>query len=213
MPQYNVINAGLLVSGQPEDISQVLANFNAIRAIINALKDDNIDPTAALGIAKLAGYPADATKVLRGDGTWGSASFAGVRVFNSANTALPNGATTTLPWDSETFDSNAFHDLVTNNNRLTVPAGLAGKYLIVCYVDIQTTASAALDTLILRKNGGGIVQSRRIAGASAYIAHISDVVDLAVGDFIDAAYQNGNATPQSTTGGSGVSWLSMVKVG
>ena len=32
---YNVINASSMQTGQPEDVSQVLANFNAIAAVLN----------------------------------------------------------------------------------------------------------------------------------------------------------------------------------
>jgi hypothetical protein len=71
---YNVVSPASMVAGLPEDISVVLANFNAIAAILNGnLDDGNVSPGAAIAIAKLAGYPADATKALLGDGSWGAA--------------------------------------------------------------------------------------------------------------------------------------------
>jgi hypothetical protein len=54
MTAYAVINPGSLAPGQPEDISVVLSNFNAIAAIINALDNTNIAPGAAIAYAKLA---------------------------------------------------------------------------------------------------------------------------------------------------------------
>jgi hypothetical protein len=68
---YNVINRALLQQGQPEDVSQVLANLDAIAAVVNGgVDNNNIAPTAAITASKLAGYPADAVKVLKGDGSW-----------------------------------------------------------------------------------------------------------------------------------------------
>jgi hypothetical protein len=97
MGAYNIVNPADLVSGQPEDISQVLANFQAIQAILNGGIDNSninaaaaiaysklmlansilnadISPAAAIAIAKLAGYPANGAVFLAGDGTWKAAS-------------------------------------------------------------------------------------------------------------------------------------------
>lgn len=52
---YNVINASSMQTGQPEDVSQVLANFNAIAAVLNgALDNSNIDAAAAIALSKLS---------------------------------------------------------------------------------------------------------------------------------------------------------------
>lgn len=71
MSLYNIINPTSLVGGQPEDVGQVLANFQAIQAILNGGIDDvNIRSTAAIAASKFAGYPSDPTLALRGDGNW-----------------------------------------------------------------------------------------------------------------------------------------------
>jgi hypothetical protein len=89
MTAYNVISPSSLVAGQPEDISVVLANLNAISGIINGnLDNSNVSAVAAIAISKLAGYPTDGTKYLAGDSTWKvvAAGFAG-----------PGTPATTLP--------------------------------------------------------------------------------------------------------------------
>jgi hypothetical protein len=71
MGLYNIVNQASLVAGQPEDIGQVLANFQAIQAVLNGGIDDvNIRSTAAINPSKFLGYPSDRTKWLRGDGLW-----------------------------------------------------------------------------------------------------------------------------------------------
>jgi hypothetical protein len=49
MTAYNIVNPASLVAGQPEDISQVLANFQAIASTLNGHVDaTNLDPTATI---------------------------------------------------------------------------------------------------------------------------------------------------------------------
>ena len=74
MSLYNIVNPASMVAGQPEDVSQVLANFQAIQAVLNGgIDDSNINATGAISPSKLAGYPNDATKALFGNGTWKAA--------------------------------------------------------------------------------------------------------------------------------------------
>jgi len=71
MSLYNIVAPASLVAGQPEDVGQVLANFQAIQAVLNGGIDDaNIRSTAAIQASKIAAYPANALMALRGDGTW-----------------------------------------------------------------------------------------------------------------------------------------------
>lgn len=47
-------------------------NLNKIETELARLKTNaDLDPAAAIAISKLASYPSDGTKVLKGDGTWG----------------------------------------------------------------------------------------------------------------------------------------------
>lgn len=71
MGAYNIINPANLVAGQLENVGDVLANLQAIQAIINGgIDNSNINAAAAILASKLAAYPTDPTKVLAGDGTW-----------------------------------------------------------------------------------------------------------------------------------------------
>jgi hypothetical protein len=62
-----------LAAGQPEDIGMVLADFDAVLAVLNGdIRNDNIAAAAAIAASKLSGYPSDVTKALLGNGTWGT---------------------------------------------------------------------------------------------------------------------------------------------
>lgn len=71
MGAYNVTNRAALATGQPEDISAVVANLDAIATVLNGgIDNSNINAAAAIAASKLAGYPTNGAKVLAGDGTW-----------------------------------------------------------------------------------------------------------------------------------------------
>lgn len=65
-------------NGDVTDADVMNANFTSVKTAVNGnLENENISATAAIGIAKLAGYPGDGTKVLQGDGTWGTTAASG----------------------------------------------------------------------------------------------------------------------------------------
>lgn len=214
MTQYNVINAGLLASGQPEDISQVLANFNAIKAIINALKDDNIDPAAAIAIAKLAGYPADATKALFGDGTWKVTGLGqAAHVSNSVDINAVNNTITFLTFDTERFDTDTIHDPATNPGRLTCKT--AGKYLVIGQVTWAAAAGGSRYTY-LRKNGTDYIarvsQPPVVGDKTEQV--VSTLVDLVVTDYLElGAIQDSGGTVAVSALFAYSPEFSMVRVG
>lgn len=71
-----------------------------------------------------------------------------VRVFASASVSVANGAGaddsnggTKVAFDTESFDTDAFHSTVSNTSRLTVPVGKGGTYLIVGQASWGTSAA------------------------------------------------------------------------
>jgi hypothetical protein len=84
-------------------------------------------------------------------------TYVGAVAFHNADQSLSSGSETALALNSETKDSNAFHDPVTNNTRLTVPSGLGGVYYVAAYVPWATgftsSASTAPASATIRQNG------------------------------------------------------------
>ena len=97
-------------------------------------------------------------------------SFAGVRVKKSANQSIPNATETVLTFDTETFDTDAYHDNSTNSGRLTVPVGKAGYYSI--YFCIQWDVNATGDrevSLYINGTATGLCGSNQAGDATLYI--------------------------------------------
>lgn len=146
-------------------------------------------------------------------------AFAGVRAVANAVTALVTSTWTAIAFaGTDRFDSDAFHDPATNNTRLTVPAGKAGKYLIGGNVEIagNTTGERGCriwlngttriaDDIRPAIQGGGL-PSARFFPFSLY--------DLAVGDYVELqAWQNSGVSVNTSNTANSACEFWMVKVG
>jgi len=88
-----------------------------------------------------------------------------------SNTTATDGATTTVAWPAEDFDSGSIHDTSTNNSRLTAP--IEGYWLITGTIELcptsTTQAAASSYETIIRRNGSNnpaLVYTREFIPAS-----------------------------------------------
>lgn len=59
---------------------------------------------------------------------------ASVRLFNTTVQAIPTATLTSITFDSERWDSQAMHSLVSNTNRITIPTNWSGQYIIGAHI-------------------------------------------------------------------------------
>lgn len=114
-----------------------------------------------------------------------------VSVFKAAAQTFSTGFNT-LNFDSENYDTDGFHDTSTNTNRLTIPTGLAGVYLVSVYVS-ASIASTSTDAYVQVNNAGKrYIDMNGVGGV--FIG--STPIPMAAGEFVDITAYNG-------TGGAG----------
>lgn len=134
----------------------------------------------------------------------GAASFSGVSVKATANQSIPNATFTAITWDSEYFDTDAFHSTSSNTSRFTIPSGKAGYYEIIGRLDYAANATGSR-RIAIYKNGTLIQGSVFVvpAGGFEITAQINSVLNLAVADYIEIyGFQNsGGALDVYKTGG------------
>lgn len=86
--------------------------------------------------------------------------FRGALVRKAADLTAQNYTTAAaIAWDQEAYDTDAFHDNVTNNSRITVPVGVSYVQLSACATLANITADAYTQ-LIIRKNGSATYDGR-----------------------------------------------------
>ena len=106
---------------------------------------------------------------------------------STSTQSIATNTGTSILFDTEVIDTDGFHSIVTNTDRITIPAGKAGKYL--CTVAITMAANSTGARVVnLAKNGTtayGMTFPATATGASFGIT--TYILDLAVADYITAS--------------------------
>jgi hypothetical protein len=125
----------------------------------------------------------------------GGSTYAGVSVGNtSGSLSVTNTTWTAVPWTAEDFDTDSFHDNVTNNSRVTIPAGKAGKYLVSAFgtFDSNTTNARYMS---IYKNGTAVKMFAYKAADIFPTIQADLVMNLAVNDYVQIyVYQDSGST-------------------
>jgi hypothetical protein len=123
------------------------------------------------------------------DFSWGSAgtpTFVGARVYGSAVQSIATATYALVTWNTESFDTDAFHDNSTNTSRFTIPSGKAGKYLFNLKTVFNSTSSTGDRILYFFKNGSEILESPfALTTRSNLQMSLSSVQSAAVGDYFE----------------------------
>jgi hypothetical protein len=129
-----------------------------------------------------------------------------------SNQTLSDSTDTLLNFDNETYDTDGAYD--TTNKRFTVPSGEAGKYFITTFFRASSlTNMTSQFRLQIRKNGSAFRQVYLYSGGAGtamfnytndngnYAFHLSTIMDLSVGDYVDVTAlfdTTGNFTVQGS---------------
>lgn len=113
-------------------------------------------------------------------------TFVGAKCFNTTAQSIPNASWTTLAFDSESFDTDAFHSTSTNNSRITIPTGKAGKYLVQWVAEYAANATGSRNTRLLL-NGVLVaygIWSGNAGSGDGTIHNSTAILNLSVGDYL-----------------------------
>jgi hypothetical protein len=111
----------------------------------------------------------------------------GAQAYNSTTQSVNDSTETALTLDSEIFDTDGFHSTSSDTSRMTIPAGLGGKYLIIGNAYMAPDADG-VRVLTFRKNGTtSLRHGSTIVPSSANSINVtaSTVADLAAGEYVE----------------------------
>jgi hypothetical protein len=124
-------------------------------------------------------------------------TFVGCALTKSAAQSIATGAEVIILFDTEDYDTDAFHSTSSNTGRITIPTGKGGKYLVTAQITINSVGSATQGGI--KKNGADLyyVYTSAVAGTgqpAQVIVNFAQQFSLVAGDYIEVfAYQGTGA--------------------
>ena len=168
----------------PADTDLVKDGAAAIRTALGGVDTSFLDlkgGTTGQVLAKASGTDLDYTWTTPASGS----TFAGCRLFKSTGQTIADSTNTALTFDSETYDTNTYHDNSTNTSRITIPSGKAGYYLFVLKWSINESPTGYRQ-VELRKNGSAVDRtSIRGTSSGQNFVTLSTVQSSAVSDYFE----------------------------
>jgi len=172
--------------------SQSVANGKFINNTLTTTTGDIIYASAANTPARLGiGSTDQVLKVSGGIPAWGSAgvTFVGCVLTKSIGQTIANSTDVDVTWDTESLDTNGFHSTSTNTDRITIPSGYAGKYLVISQLSFGNNTSGSSRRARIYKNTTQLSTANVPPNRATPVA--SFIADMSVGDYFKtAAFQD-----------------------
>lgn len=136
----------------------------------------------------------------------------GVKGMMSANVAVSANVATAIPFNQESFDDESFHSTSSLTSRFTVPAGRAGKYLVIAHV-VFTDAAESARIVQVRMNGSTIVaEGALVEAGNGTTVEVGTVLALSAGQYLEVVVTSGAAV-SVCGGGLRYTTFTMVRLG
>lgn len=129
-------------------------------------------------------------------------TFSGCALTQSSAQSISNSTQTDLTFDTETFDTDAYHSTSSNTTRITIPSGKGGYFLVTARVAYASNSTGSRGLWLL-KNGAtylGTSFGQPASTGDLTTIQINQIVNLAVGDYITMnAYQSSGGSLNTAT--------------
>jgi hypothetical protein len=171
-----------------EDITTVTPTTpTGPRAFASNAERDTLWPAASAGIGAMCST-VDKSRLWLSDGTtWKLTGGSMPRCKAQKLSVQSVGGSAAITWpETEMYDTDSIHDTVTNNSRMTIPAGLGGLWLFSAFLYLPPAAAGS--ELYLMKNGAAerFAWLKLASTASEDLAiDISAMIPCNAGDYVE----------------------------
>lgn len=134
----------------------------------------------------------------------GAATFHGCAVESAVNQSIPSTTWTVVTFPAEVFDTDGMHDNSTNPTRITIPAGLAGKWSFTATTKLAG-GGGNLRAVAWKKNGADLDprygSNYGVPSPTDFtVRTVSVDLDLAAGDYIEHRIRHDNGSALNLNG-------------
>jgi hypothetical protein len=135
---------------------------------------------------------------------WGYTNSISAFLYKAAAQSIPNATWTAVTFSDEAWDTNSFHSTSTNTSRITIPAGLAGKYELNLRGFFAASATG-VRYIAVYLNGVSVRTNYYPANAADFEIALSTKINLVASDYVEMyVFQNSggslNFTASATEG-------------
>ena len=146
----------------------------------------------------------------------GGAGFVGASVTLASGFNLPNATSSgadpvRIPMGLELYDTDGFFSPTTNIGRFTVPAGKAGKYFFTAAVTMINGTNTERWLAVVHTTKGTVGRHHIQHGAFDQ-PHVTGVVDMAEGDWLEVRITNLSTTLVQCVPSIGYTWFHLYQV-
>jgi len=214
------VNTGLFTAGD----SVIIQNIGAGTCTVTAgTATVNKATNASLALAQYQGgtlYFVSASSAIFFPFDVGAATtFVGCFLKKSAVQSITTATPTLISFDQEDFDTDGFHDNVTNNSRITIPSGKDGYYVVAwqaAWSQVDSSGASGYQ-LYMTKNGSTQIMTNnwRNTGTTPDLAvqNGTTILNLVAGDYITLSCRQDSGSSRNILSSSYQTFFTVAKVG
>ena len=197
--------------------TQTQANSAFISKSLTTTTGDLIYASSANTPARLGiGSSGQVLSVSGGVPAWATPAptFSGCGLTQSSAQSISNTTQTDLTFDTESFDTDAYHSTSSNTARITIPSGKGGYFLVTARVSYASNSTGTRG-LWLRKNGTEVATcfTQPVATSDITTVQINQIMALAVGDYITMNAYQGSGGALNTAVDQGKTYFAIQYLG
>jgi hypothetical protein len=129
-----------------------------------------------------------------------------VKVSRSSTQSIANATLTAVQFDTEAWDTDAFHSTISNTSRITIPSGFSGRYLVMGQIIFDANATGRRAAYLLLNGATYLAAVNAVPTGAEVSLNLSAEASAVAGEYLElAVWQDSGAALNVQSGLNGFS--------